>query len=104
MKGGENKTMTFKAKISTAIATGAVLLNALAPISFADTTITGNGAFSNNTANQTNASTTAVNQTNTGVVTNVVTSNTSTGNNSANFNTGGNTTIHTGDATNNVSV
>ena len=40
--------MTFKTRLTTAIATGAVLLNALAPIAAADTiTVSGNGAFSN---------------------------------------------------------
>ena len=97
--------MNFKSRLTTAIATGAVLLNALAPVAFAqDVTITGNAASSVNTANVTNASTTTVNQTNTALVTNTVSSNASTGNNTASFNNGGNTGISTGNATTNVGV
>lgn len=98
--------MTFKTRLTTAIATGAVLLNAIAPMAFAadSTTVTGNGAFSNNTVNSTSVSSTSVNQTNNATVTNSVTSNASTGNNTSSFNTGGDTTVKTGNATNNVGV
>ena len=49
--------MTYNKRIITAIATGAVLLNAMAPLALADTTltVTGNGALSNNAVNVTNA-------------------------------------------------
>lgn len=97
--------MNFKSRLTTAIATGAVLLNALAPVAFAqDVTITGNGATSQNTVNSTSASNTTVSQNNTATVNNVVTSNATTGGNSADFNTGGNTTVKSGNATNNVGV
>ncbi len=92
--------MTFKTRLTTAIATGAVLLNAMAPIALATTTIqiTGNGAGSDNwtTVNQT--SVTSINQTNSANVTNNVDADAKTGNNDANFNTGGTVGIMTGDA------
>jgi hypothetical protein len=89
-----------KRKLATAIATGALLLNAFTPIAFASTTIqiSGNGAGSDNYANVTQTSTTVVNQTNTANVTNNVNANADTGDNKANFNTGGNVTINTGNA------
>ncbi len=89
-----------KRKLVTAIATGALILNTFTPIAFASTTIqiSGNGAGSNNYANVTQTSTTAVNQTNNANVTNNVNANADTGDNKANFNTGGNTTINTGNA------
>ncbi|MCL4418611.1 hypothetical protein M1146_00750 [Patescibacteria group bacterium] len=96
-----------KRKLATAIATGALLLNAFAPIAFASTTIqiSGNGAGSNNYANVTQTSTTSVNQTNNANVTNNVSANADTGDNKAKSNTGGNVTINTGNAniTTNVS-
>lgn len=97
--------MTFKTRLTTAIATGAVLLNALAPIALAqDATVTGNGALSNNTVNVNNNSTTVVSQTNYATVNNTVNSNSNTGNNSAGLNTGGNVAINTGSATTAVTV
>lgn len=97
--------MTLKSRFITAIATGAVLMNALAPLSFAETIdITGNGSFSTNTAAVTNTQTQVVTQTNVANVTNAVTTNANTGGNKADFNTGGDTVIKTGDATNNVNV
>ena len=89
-----------KQKIATAIATGALLLNAFAPVAFATTTIqiSGNGAGSTNYANVTQVSNTTVTQTNTANVNNSVDATASTGNNSAGFNTGGNVTIDTGKA------
>jgi hypothetical protein len=97
--------MTFNKRIITAIATGAVLVNAMAPLAFADTlTVSGNGALSNNAVNVTNTAATVVNQTNNTNITNHVDSNASTGGNSSNFNTGGNSTIQTQNASTNVSV
>ncbi len=98
--------MTYNKRIITAIATGAVLLNAMAPLALADTnlTVSGNGALSNNAVNATTVSNTVVNQTNNANITNNVHSSASTGGNSANFNTGGNSTISTGDASNSVNV
>ena len=93
-------------RIATAIATGAVLLQALAPLTFADTQagIISNGTGSNNTVNVNNTNTTSVGQSNTATVTNVVTSSSNSGSNTANANTGGNTTINAGAATSNVDV
>jgi len=97
--------MTFSKRFTTAIATGAVLINALAPIAFADSvTVSGNGAFSNNAVNSSVNTTTAVNQSNNANIVNNVTSNASTGGNSSNFNTGGDSRIVTGNATTNTSV
>lgn len=97
--------MTFTKKITTAIATGAVLINALAPVALAESvTVTGNGALSNNAVNSTTNSTTTVNQSNAANIVNNVKSNASTGGNSSNFNTGGDSKIVTGNATTNVSV
>lgn len=98
--------MTFKRKLTTAIATGAVLLNALAPLALASTTltITGNGSDSESKVNVSTNTTTVVTQSNKADVTNNVTANQTTGNNSANDNTGGDVTVNTGAATSNVTV
>jgi len=96
----KNNLMTkFTRNITTAIATGAVLLNALAPLAYAETLlITGNGAGSDNVVAVTNNSTTTVTQTNTAKVSNIVDTKADTGGNSANFNTGGSVTVDTGKA------
>lgn len=96
----------LKRKLITGIATGALLLNAFAPLAFADTTIvvTGNGTDSNNTANVTTSQNVTVMQSNDANVTNNVTSDAKTGSNEANRNTGGNVTIDTGNANSTVNV
>lgn len=97
--------MTNFRKISTAIATTAVLLSSVAPAFAAGTVdVTGNGAFSQNTVSQSGTNTTTATQSNTANISNTVNSNSSTGGNTADFNTGGNTTVNTGDATNVVNV
>lgn len=97
--------MTYKSRITTAIATGAVLVYALAPLALADTvTVSDNGALSNSAVNVTNSSNTVVKQTNNSNISNNINSNASTGGNSSNFNTGGNTTISTGNAKSTVTV
>ena len=98
--------LTLQKRVITAVATGAILLNALAPVAFADTTIeiSGNGSKSDNTANVTKGGDTTVVQSNNAVVKNNVSSNASTGGNSANDNTGGDVTVKTGDASNTVNV
>jgi hypothetical protein len=109
-RGGENliKTMTTKSRFTTAIATGAVLLNALAPVALAssanDINVLGNGVNSTNNVSVNKTSATVVNQTNNANITNNVSSNASTGDNSSSFNTGGNTRIVTGDAKSDVKV
>ncbi len=97
--------MTYKTRLTTAIATGAVLLNALAPMAFANTiTVTGNGASSLNSVNLSSNTTTVVNQTNNLNVNNDVDAKATTGGNSANYNTGGNVTVNTGAANTSVNV
>lgn len=97
--------MNYKRKITTAFATGAVVLNALAPAAFAsDITISGNGAFSDNKVDVSNDNNTTVHQNNDAHVSNNVDSHASTGGNDASFNTGGDTTITTGNASTNTTV
>lgn len=96
--------MTTFRKLSTAIATGAVLLSSVAPAFASDVEISGNGALSVNGVTSTNVTTTTVTQTNTADINNNVSSGASTGGNTADFNTGGNTTINTGSATSDVEV
>lgn len=96
--------MTIQTKITTAIATGAVLAQVLSPLALADSTITGNGALSNNVVNSSTSNTTVVNQNNNASISNVVSSNSSTGGNTSDFNTNGNTTIVTGAAANNTQI
>lgn len=94
--------MTTKSRFTTAIATGAVLLNALAPVALAssanDLTVAGNGVNSTNNVTVNNSSATVVNQTNNANIKNNVSSNANTGGNDASFNTGGDVKIKTGDA------
>jgi hypothetical protein len=105
MRGGEKNSMNFKSRVITAIATGAVLVSALAPLASADTvTVSGNGALSGSEVNVSNSSNTVVNQTNNANISNNINTNASTGGNSSTFNTGGNTTIKTGNANNTVNV
>lgn len=100
--------MTFTKRITTAIATGAVLANALAPVALAQTpgtiTVSDNGAFSDSNVKVSNDSTVKVNQTNDANIVNKVNSNASTGGNSANFNTGGDTYVQSGPATSKTTV
>ncbi len=98
-RGGDLIMTNYKTRITTAIATGSVLLQALAGITHASTIeISGNGAGSNNGVAVNQVSTTQVSQTNTANVSNNVNSSANTGGNDANFNTGGNVTVNTGAA------
>ena len=96
----------FNTRFVTAIATAAVILGAVAPAAFADTTVnvTGNGAGSNNTVVTNNTSGTKVVQINNSTVVTSVNSTASTGGNNASFNTGGDTSINTGNANSTVNV
>src|SRR3972149_826803 len=98
--------MTIKRKIATAITTGALLLNSLTPLAFADTTIelSGNGDNSNNNALVSVSSSTTVVQSNTATIVNTVYSDANTGKNDANSNTGGDVKIDTGNATSKVDL
>lgn len=69
-----------------------------------NTTVSGNGAFSDNTVKVTNSNWLTVLQSNVSHVMNVVTSNANTGNNSSSFNTGGDSVVETGEATSDVTV
>lgn len=90
----------FTKKLTTAIATGALVTSQFAPIAFAETTltITGNGAGSENKIEAQQESKTEVKQENNANVTNRVSTNANTGNNDANFNTGGQVVVDTGNA------
>ena len=69
-----------------------------------DVTISGNGAGSTNTVRVDSTRTESVSQSNNSNVNNNIHSNSSTGRNHSSFNTGGNTFLNTGNATNWVSV
>src|SRR5437660_1613211 len=92
-------------KISTSMATGALVLGLVTP-AFASTQVTvgSNGAFSNNTANVTNTNVSSTTQTNNTYVSNTITTTSNTGGNNSSFNTGGNSGITTGQATSHVNV
>lgn len=96
----------FKKKVATAVVTSTMLLNVLAPLAHADTTlqISGNGANTNNDVNVKNTSNTVVSQTNNATVTNNVSSNATSGGNKANDNIGGEVVISTGDATSKTNI
>lgn len=96
---------TFRKQLFSALASGALLLNIVTPVAATtDITITGNAADSTNTSTVNLDSAKTVVQSNTAVVTNTVNSTASTGGNDANYNTGGDTTIWTGNATTDVSI
>lgn len=100
-KGGEFIKIMNTKKLATAIATSALLLNAMAPaFAFADTTIevSGNGSYSDNDAKVEQKSSTTVVQNNVANVSNNVSGKASTGGNDANDNTGGDVTVITGNA------
>lgn len=98
--------MTYKTKLSTGIATGALLLASFAPAAFADvnTDISGNGANSNNTINITQNNTVSVSQSNTAIMGNFVYGSANTGGNKASQNTGGDVMVTTGNATVNATA
>jgi hypothetical protein len=89
----------FKKQVFSVLAAGSLLVSVATP-ALADTTIqiSGNGAGSDNYATVSQTNTNTVSQSNTANVTNNVTSNADTGHNDAGFNTGGDVTIHTGEA------
>jgi hypothetical protein len=96
----------LKRQLFSVVAAGSLLVSVATPVLAADTNIqiTGNGAGSNNYATVSQTNTNNVSQSNTANVTNNVTSNANTGNNSAGFNTGGDVTVKTGDATTKANV
>lgn len=104
-KGGETNTMLINKKLTTAIATGAIIFSAVTPaLASTGVGVIGNGAESNNTVSVTQTNTTTASQNNDANITNNIKTQSSTGGNNADFNTGGNTSVQTGAATNGVSV
>lgn len=98
--------MNLKRRLVTGFATGAILLNTLMPVAFADTTISinGNGSDSDNNANVSFEQSTTVVQNNDAQITNDVRVDANTGDNEANDNTGGDVSVQTGDVDAEVSV
>lgn len=97
----------FDLKLGSAVAIAAFVASVVAPAGLADTTVdvTNNGANSSNTVNVTNKGGSAgVSQTNNSTVVNGVTVKQVTGKNTASYNTGGETTVVTGNATSDVVV
>lgn len=92
-------------KITTGLATAAILASAIAPMAFAaDNEISGNGDNSTNKIILSDTNTTVVEQSNDSTVGNTISSVASTGGNKANGNTGGDVSITTGDASNTTTV
>lgn len=85
-------------KITSVVATGAVLLSTSLPVFGVTIELTGNGVDSQNTANVAVDNTTAVTQVNDANITNNVTVSSSTGSNDANRNTSGDVSISTGNS------
>jgi hypothetical protein len=97
--------MNYKKQILSIVASSALLLNIVAPVmASSDVVITGNGAGSDNTANVTTSNTTQINQTNTANITNIVNTTANSGSNTVDKNTGGDTSVKTGDAATQVTV
>lgn len=105
MKGGEY--MNIIQKVTTGLATGAIMTALLTTSTFAANTIKikDNGKKSVNVAHVTNTNKSSVKQSNTSIIGTAVVSNTSTGGNTVKDNNGkGGSTINTGKATSNISV
>src|SRR5947209_6825948 len=99
----------IKTKIITSVATSALMLATLAPMSIAsamqtDVQIGSNGAFSENGANIWQNQTTSLMQSNYSNISNSVNSNASSGGDNASFNTGGSTFVSSGPATSMVNI
>lgn len=98
-RGGEKKIMNLTKRFTIAIATGAVLLNAIAPSTYAySLTVSGNGSGSVNDVSVEANNDVNVTQNNEANVDNTINVKAETGNNDANGNVGGNVEIETGDA------
>src|SRR5438105_7868785 len=93
-------------KIGSGIAAFSLLALSAAPGALANTfvKVSGNGAFSDNNVRVNNNNSTRVNQANFSDINNRVATFQNTGGNDASFNTGGNTSIRTGDASSNVRI
>jgi hypothetical protein len=95
----------IKSKVIAGLSAASLFAASALP-AFAATTVTvrGNGAFSTNTVNVVKVKTKIVTQTNTAVFTNIVSTTSTSGGNSASFNTGGATTVISGDASSTVTI
>ncbi len=93
-------------KFTTALATGAVLANAIAPAAFASTdlSVVGNGSHSDSDIRVERENETNVNQDNRANVDNVIKINASTGGNNTSDNTGGDVRVDTGRVKSDVTV
>ena len=87
-------------KISAGVISGSLIIGSLAPVAFADVTITDNGNNSTNTSTILITQVTTLTQTNTSIFTNDLDLSGRTGNNTASNNTGADVTIDTGNVTN----
>ncbi len=92
-------------KISSGIAAASLFALSMAPSAFASSIIiSGNGAFSDNDVHVRNTNSTRITQSNNSRISNNVSVRQNTGGNNASFNTGGDTTINTGNASSDVSI
>jgi hypothetical protein len=98
--------MNIKQKIASAVVLGSMVAAMIAPASFASTTvdISGNGAFSFNKVKVKNTSSNKVKQSSKTIAITSIYAKASTGKNTSSFNTGGSSSIDTGDASNTVGV
>jgi hypothetical protein len=103
-KGVKIDMNTIQKRIASAIATGALLVNAALPAFAVTIEVSGNGSDSVSGVSTTVSSTTSVVQDNTANVTNNVSAVAQTGANKAKDNTGGNVSVTTGNATTSVGV
>lgn len=100
-----NLNMNIKRKIVTAVTSSALLLNTFATPAFAATIqISGNSAYTNNSANVDVNTTTTVVQNNSANITNNVDANANSGGNDASYNNGGDVSVTTGSANTSVNV
>jgi hypothetical protein len=97
------KIMMIK-KITTGIASAAIMLSSFAPLASADIIISGNGSRSDNTVVVDTSNRTSINQVNRTDVTNDVDISNNTGGNRASGNTGGDVSIDTGSAVASVEI
>ena len=94
----------FISKATVGLATVGLIGSLIAPAALADNTISGNGALSTNTINSVGVSKCAVYQNSSTVAITNASSTANSGQNQANWNTGGNVSVTSGDATATVGV
>ena len=92
-------------KVASAVAVSSLLFNVFSSVALADTLdISGNGSDSTNATTITRTNTQSIVQNNDADISNYISSDANTGGNDANDNTGGNTVVATGNATNTIDV